>query len=69
MSPFFFLTTTIGEENGDSDSRIISASLGSCRCHRIASKSLGTYGSRSMLKGGLVTQFNLVLNFVCSTKV
>ena len=54
----FFLSTTIGEENNDSDSRIIPASLSSCRCLRAASRCCGRMGRGLCLKG--VSLLNLI---------
>lgn len=63
-SPFFFLTTMIGEEKGDSDSRIIPASSSSSRCRRTASKLLEWIGLSRCLKG--VLSCNLIWCFTLS---
>ncbi len=70
ISPFFFLTTTIGEEKDDSDLRIIPASSNSSRCLRTASRSLGWIGLALCLKG--VSSCNLMVCFtllVCPTSM
>lgn len=55
MSPFFFFTTTMGDEKGDTDSLM---TLASCRVR-----------TWPLFIGRFVSQFDVMLDFCCMAKV